>query len=70
MKGKFVLVHAMNPYGGAEVQLYLFLLAELDGDARLLYSQKMDSPVPKEKKDGVLPADSMDTFEMTKISCP
>ena len=67
VKGKFVPMHAMNAHGGAEVQLYLFLFTALDRGALL---PKMNSPVPKKRKDCVLPAASMDIFEMTKISCP
>ena len=69
MKGKFVPMYAMNAYGGADAAL-LILIHSTRQRCLAALLPKMNSPVPKERKDGVLRAASKDIFEMTKISCP
>jgi hypothetical protein len=54
VKGKFVSMHAMNAYvWGSRGTAALILIHSTRQKCLAALLPKMDSPVPKEKKDGV-----------------
>ena len=70
-KDKFVLFHAMKPYGGVKVEIHAFLNLALHDDgqvhSRLLYARKI-TPVTHWIKGTVDPRSDPDALEKLKIS--